>query len=548
MIIIKRRYLVIILLIVLVNLFGGISTYAKETYKVVKYNSIFEKSLEDIPEGINKINLIEVNEKFNDYFIYMKEFTNEATLFYGRNSSVNFIANELKRRDIAEVNIISISNSENDAISKNLREALIKEKISLKFELYKSTTEMMMQFAKKKSIEDICVLSSIEMSNKLLVHSLMRDNIFIIPFDDIEEYKNIIEQAYGQTNFSTIYIADENLKDDKNEKYEPKENIVSYTEYIITFLRDEYEFYNGYVGKNKNIEVIDMWNIKDEEVDQIKIELLNCKKVSMLSDIYKIFNNEFEREDLEFLESVYNKLNIDKLNQIEQEKKKVEEEEKRKKDEERKKLEDEKKKAQNIPVIEEIYVINKSENGKCYIYEKPSYNSRMIAYMYGSLTEVKVIEKGQTFTLINGLDYASGRKVKGYVPTNAIKKVMPNNKYSIFVDKSRQRVYIYENDKVIKEFICSTGIGSYDTPSGRFLVGDRGSYFTGPGYICYDWIRINHNYLFHSVLCYPNTKTPIPYEYDRLGSKASHGCIRLKQDDIKWMYDNVPRGTMVVIK
>ena len=548
MVIIKRRYL-IILLIVLTNLFGVISTEAKEAYKVVKYDSIFEWSLEDIPQGTKKINLIEVNEKFNDYFIYMKEFADEATLFYGRNSSVNVIANELKKRNISDVNIISISNNENEAISKNLREALVKNKISLKFELYKSTTEMMMmQFAKKRSIKDICILSSIEVSNKSLVHSLMSDNIFIIPFHDMDEYKNIKGQAYESASFDKIYVIDESLKDYRNEKYNPKENIVSYTEYIVTFLRDEYEFYNEYVCKDRNIEVIDMWNIKDDEVDQIKMDLLNCQKVSIISDIYKVFNNEFEEEDLEFLKSVYKKLDIDKLNQIELEKKKLEEEEKRKKDEERKKLEDEKKRAENIPVIEEIYVINKKENEKCYIYEKPNYNSRIVAYMYGSLAEVQVIEKGETFTLINGLDYGTGRKVKGYVPTNSIKKVMPTNKYSIFVDKSKQRVYIYESDKVIKEFMCSTGIGSYDTPSGRFLVGDRGSYFTGPGYICYDWLRINNNYLFHSVLCYPNTKTPIPYEYDRLGSKASHGCIRLKQEDIKWMYDNIPRGTMVVVK
>ena len=33
-----------------------------------------------------------------------------------------------------------------------------------------------------------------------------------------------------------------------------------------------------------------------------------------------------------------------------------------------------------------------------------------------------------------------------------------------------------------------------------------------------------------------------------LGRKASHGCIRLKIDDAKWIYDNCPYGTTVVIQ
>jgi len=37
-----------------------------------------------------------------------------------------------------------------------------------------------------------------------------------------------------------------------------------------------------------------------------------------------------------------------------------------------------------------------------------------------------------------------------------------------------------------------------------------------------------------------------PYE-DSVGQRSSHGCIRLKDDDIQWLYDNVPVGTKVYI-
>ena len=35
--------------------------------------------------------------------------------------------------------------------------------------------------------------------------------------------------------------------------------------------------------------------------------------------------------------------------------------------------------------------------------------------------------------------------------------------------------------------------------------------------------------------------------YDKLGSSASHGCIRLCTRDAKWMYDHLPVGTQVSV-
>lgn len=39
----------------------------------------------------------------------------------------------------------------------------------------------------------------------------------------------------------------------------------------------------------------------------------------------------------------------------------------------------------------------------------------------------------------------------------------------------------------------------------------------------------------------------IKEEYEKLGIPASHGCVRLKDEDAKWFYENIPEGTMVVI-
>src|SRR5213075_1630366 len=37
-----------------------------------------------------------------------------------------------------------------------------------------------------------------------------------------------------------------------------------------------------------------------------------------------------------------------------------------------------------------------------------------------------------------------------------------------------------------------------------------------------------------------------PYK-DSIGKAVTHGCIRLSDEDIAWLYDNVPVGTRVII-
>jgi lipoprotein-anchoring transpeptidase ErfK/SrfK len=33
---------------------------------------------------------------------------------------------------------------------------------------------------------------------------------------------------------------------------------------------------------------------------------------------------------------------------------------------------------------------------------------------------------------------------------------------------------------------------------------------------------------------------------DRVGMALSHGCVRLRLENAKWIYDNIPYGTKVV--
>lgn len=134
------------------------------------------------------------------------------------------------------------------------------------------------------------------------------------------------------------------------------------------------------------------------------------------------------------------------------------------------------------------------------------------------------------------------------------KKIVQNSNkkpYYIKINRKQNVVMVYglennEYTKLVKTFICSTGtytpLGTYNTTDKyiwRPLVNNvYGQYAT----------RITGSILFHSVPYFKQTKNSLEYEeYNKLGTKASLGCIRLTVEDSKWIYDNCPKGTTVTI-
>ncbi len=124
--------------------------------------------------------------------------------------------------------------------------------------------------------------------------------------------------------------------------------------------------------------------------------------------------------------------------------------------------------------------------------------------------------------------------------------------YKIRINKQQNCVTIYKRNaegdyKPYKAMVCSVG---YDTPIGNFYIKDkiRWHELEGPVYGQY-CSRITGHILFHSVWYYqmgkPNTLSNA--QYNKLGTVASHGCVRINVRDAKWIYDNCPFGTPVEI-
>ena len=122
--------------------------------------------------------------------------------------------------------------------------------------------------------------------------------------------------------------------------------------------------------------------------------------------------------------------------------------------------------------------------------------------------------------------------------------------YRIKINKQKNTVTVYKRKggdyEPYKAFVCSVGKA---TPTGRFRIyqkhrwralvdstyGQYCSRFVGP-------------ILFHSVWYHkPNPATLSNEEYNKLGTTASHGCIRLSVQDAKWIYDHCSMGTPVIV-
>lgn len=124
-----------------------------------------------------------------------------------------------------------------------------------------------------------------------------------------------------------------------------------------------------------------------------------------------------------------------------------------------------------------------------------------------------------------------------------------SSKYLIDVNVSEQKVRIYENGQLIKEFLSSTG-RSNSTPLGDFVIENRGEWFFSEKYQQGGkwWVSFKGHgvYLFHSLPMDRN-KSLLADEAAKLGTPVSHGCIRLKEDHAKWIYDHMPAATPVHI-
>jgi lipoprotein-anchoring transpeptidase ErfK/SrfK len=126
---------------------------------------------------------------------------------------------------------------------------------------------------------------------------------------------------------------------------------------------------------------------------------------------------------------------------------------------------------------------------------------------------------------------------------------LPSGPKHILVDLSEQRMYAYQGDTLVYQFIVSTGVGG--TAAGNFSILDKipDPYSYPYGFWMPDWLGIYYvgpdlENGIHSLPVLANGQT---LWGDKLGTPASYGCVVLGPQDAKTLYDWVEVGTPVKI-
>ena len=130
--------------------------------------------------------------------------------------------------------------------------------------------------------------------------------------------------------------------------------------------------------------------------------------------------------------------------------------------------------------------------------------------------------------------------------------------FAITVDVANQVTTVYGRDEkgdytvVVRQMLCSTGMKATPSDVGDWVLNGRHANWCifpkwGNSYARY-WTRINGSIAFHSPIYTSVSNSAMKIgSYNKLGQRASHGCIRLSVWDAKWIYDNIGAGTVVSI-
>ncbi len=180
-------------------------------------------------------------------------------------------------------------------------------------------------------------------------------------------------------------------------------------------------------------------------------------------------------------------------------------------------------------------------------YNKSGKSSQVkIVTKYKKVTDKKSIMYGKTLKLYYD---ASGKQIQ-----NLESIVGKKSNYYLYINKSKSMITVYYKDGKYyvpyKSMICSAGALSSYTPSGTFHTQAKYRWHELMGPSWGQWCtRIHGGVLFHSVFYNSrnNNNRLSVSAYNKLGSPASHGCVRVTAADAKWIYDNCKLGTTVVI-
>ena len=209
-----------------------------------------------------------------------------------------------------------------------------------------------------------------------------------------------------------------------------------------------------------------------------------------------------------------------------------------------------------------------------YLYSEPDEKSKILGEVTNLSQGVRVIEHlDNGWSLVECYSSSFFSKpatktkawnllVSGYIPTKYLKQVQPTTRLALVVDKLTQRLYVFQEGKMIATLLCSTGLVQWngskyqpynETRSGEFLLINMTGQLTSDRLICSYAIRFNGGDEVHEVPHQENRDGTNNYKTTepKLGTKCSHGCIRVQRlktpegINMGWIYNLVNSEKLV---
>ncbi|WP_255294766.1 L,D-transpeptidase family protein [Bacillus sp. AFS041924] len=135
--------------------------------------------------------------------------------------------------------------------------------------------------------------------------------------------------------------------------------------------------------------------------------------------------------------------------------------------------------------------------------------------------------------------------VQSYAETNS-------DSQFIIINKSINRLAFYENGKLVKVFKVATGKSQELTPEGKFKIVNKivnRPYYKAniPGGdprnpLGNRWLGLNARGTWGTTYAIHGNNNP-----SSIGTYASHGCVRMYDEEVEWLFDRIQKGATVLI-
>lgn len=174
-----------------------------------------------------------------------------------------------------------------------------------------------------------------------------------------------------------------------------------------------------------------------------------------------------------------------------------------------------------------------------------------------SYKRIGIIPKGTKVNILdvyNGWYYISYNGKKGYICSDYTANITTPNSVNnnktinrlVIVNKSNYTVNFYKYGKLTLQYRCAIGKNSTPTPNGKFTIVNKlvNPYYNKENIAGGDpsnplgkrWLGIGGLYGIHGT----------PYR-NSIGSMASNGCVRMKDEDIINLFKYLYKGDVVLI-